>query len=849
MNAGWNKSAFFWYHDSHWQNNSGRSPEILKYLQYKTPINKTNYGGDITDLEQEDLSKLDYLWSWRQLLNGVNNHHSVAGNHDDCNSSKGNGQWWSLSDVYAYLLGPEAQPHVNQGEGLYYYIDDNSEHTRYIYLDTATSKGTISKTDINNQLIWLKQTLLSTPSKWHIVAIAHIWKDYASVTIDGTKYYYLNKAWEGNNNDYYGALALKELGRYNAREGNYSTCDAKVEFCIGGHTHWDGDYIYTYENVKIPVIITTCDALGSRLPLKDTTSEMEDYSATVWDGDLPKDQITIGSTNESAVDAIIADYSNGYVNIIRFGRGTSRKVYLDCRENIHELIEDTNVPNMPEGTYNNILIQVGYLDDARVSTSNSGLTQNAAGWDTTGYINCNQGDIISFANVEFYDQIVTSKRSGIHYYDANKMYLGSDVATPLPSRYKAINDETTGDLLQFVLPGLNAGKYSYIRITASDFNDGSVITVNQPLYNGHEIPGGSEPDNDDDNENIPDVAYPDDVAENFNTAPAADATNMLRSAGASLNDFEYSSNTDTWTLKTDASIPNNGWGYLENSRINSSGNIQAEKGWDLTGLMLAKYGTMFKLENILFRDTYYANAANRASIEIYSDTRDISGGSASEINSYGANFGDRSGYVKTSYTPIYNNEHDIVQFTLPRNFGQRQQFIRITADDITQQSKIRSEALDVNIKNKADTTNLIRQAEYPQYPITYNSNGEKDVLLAKDTYSSGLGYNCGRGFVNNAICKIKSETEYWDLYTEGWSITGLIPINGISFKLENINIGSGENAKILFFADDTKYISEVAASSLINDTTLNLTAKPNNATYFRLVAQDINMNSKITVIS
>ena len=55
MNAGWNKSAFFWYHDSHWQNNSGRSPEILKYLQYKTPINKTNYGGDITDLEQEDL--------------------------------------------------------------------------------------------------------------------------------------------------------------------------------------------------------------------------------------------------------------------------------------------------------------------------------------------------------------------------------------------------------------------------------------------------------------------------------------------------------------------------------------------------------------------------------------------------------------------------------------------------------------------------------------------------------------------------------------------------------------------------------------------------------------------------
>jgi len=26
MNAGWNKSSFLWYHDSHWQNNSRRSP-------------------------------------------------------------------------------------------------------------------------------------------------------------------------------------------------------------------------------------------------------------------------------------------------------------------------------------------------------------------------------------------------------------------------------------------------------------------------------------------------------------------------------------------------------------------------------------------------------------------------------------------------------------------------------------------------------------------------------------------------------------------------------------------------------------------------------------------------------
>jgi len=46
------------------------------------------------------------------MIRDIPNHHSVPGNHDDCIGTEANGQWWSLQDVYAYLLGPEEAPWV-----------------------------------------------------------------------------------------------------------------------------------------------------------------------------------------------------------------------------------------------------------------------------------------------------------------------------------------------------------------------------------------------------------------------------------------------------------------------------------------------------------------------------------------------------------------------------------------------------------------------------------------------------------------------------------------------------------------------------------------------------------------
>jgi hypothetical protein len=70
------------------------------------------------------------------------------------------------------LLAPEECNDRVDGEGLYYYIDDKVEKTRYIYTDTACY-------DAYNlsvaQAQFIVDSLKSTPANWHIIIIGHAW--------------------------------------------------------------------------------------------------------------------------------------------------------------------------------------------------------------------------------------------------------------------------------------------------------------------------------------------------------------------------------------------------------------------------------------------------------------------------------------------------------------------------------------------------------------------------------------------------------------------------------------------------------------------------------------------------
>jgi len=298
--VGRNKSAFFWYTDAHWQNNAKNSPMVLDYLIKNTPINKVNFGGDIVgDPNPYDHTNIKSFYDWRKAIANIPNHHSVYGNHDL--------NHWT-TDVhnisYVLVLAHEESSDmvVSDVDGCYY-IDCPSEKTRYLYLSYLTK----SQTDMMAQGQFVVDSIKDVKEGWHIVAIAHRWFQYTSSkqpTVGSTPTY---EAEILDIFDKYNARATRTSSNYFYAQ-DFANCKGKVEFCIGGHIHVDYDFT---SPGGIPVIITASDTNQER-----ANEEDEDCGV-------------LGTITEQAVYAIIANYTDGKINIIGIGRGGSRNISLN----------------------------------------------------------------------------------------------------------------------------------------------------------------------------------------------------------------------------------------------------------------------------------------------------------------------------------------------------------------------------------------------------------------------------------------------------------------------------------------------------------------------------------------
>jgi len=460
--AGWNKSSFLWYNDSHWTYNYQKSPMLLKYLSDHTPINKTIFGGDIVDNEGDDTTTMAYLWNWRDAVREIPNHHSVPSNHDDGNTIDNR---FTDQYIYAYLLAAEETPDVVRGDALYYYIDNPCEKTRYLYLDTATKDGNI----LNDaaQKAWLKQTLLSTPDNWHIVAIGHIW---LSVNYDVNPPVATGFSMGGK-------IALDMFDAYNARSGDYASCTGRVEFCIGGHSHVDADYVSAG---GIPVIITECDSRNIRSNLACTS----------------------GTITENSVNAVVASYDEGIVSVIRIGRGVSRTVKLDgsgsessggnSGEDSGEEETPVNYTNMLDvatdtdgSLYNG---GTGYKANTRISTSSGVVEKTESPWCVTGYFPVKRGDVVRLKNITFYEPDNTSAypRTGVYGFDSSYS-LVTETSTmshsnPLSATWNVVTD-ANGQVTQFTIPSSwdSESEVVLLRLCVYEINDTSVITVNEEI--------------------------------------------------------------------------------------------------------------------------------------------------------------------------------------------------------------------------------------------------------------------------------------------------------------------------------------------------------------------------------
>ena len=465
-NAAGSRSAFLFYSDAHWTYNNQQSPALLKYLCMNTPIKKVIFGGDIIDNE----SDLAYVDEWREQVAQLPWHHSVVGNHDDSlDDTGGSGDAWGLDEAYDLLLKPEVTEDVAVGGKTYYHIDVTAEKTRYLFLDTATSKGNILNDPA--QEAWLKQTLLSTPAGWHIICVSHQWWNTVH-NADGS-YTHTDTCTMGAGK----VFAL--IDAYNARTGDFAACRGRVEFCIGGHLHWDADFT---SPGGIPVILVETDSKRVRSGLS----------------------CTLGTVTENSVNAIVADYAAGVVHVIRIGRGSSRTVQLDGSgsevspdepESDYELIA-------PTGDFTNVLDIAteadgmtlynsghGYKNDIRLSTQSYEET-SISGWDTTGFFPAVIGDVIRLHGVTLLDDtdnFTSGGRAAVFCYKSDFSPVQSSSGFHPDSdsldKWEPIVYGDNGDIIQFTLPrswGSAAG-IAYIRLVAKNITGASIITVNEEI--------------------------------------------------------------------------------------------------------------------------------------------------------------------------------------------------------------------------------------------------------------------------------------------------------------------------------------------------------------------------------
>ena len=388
--AGRNKSAFLFYTDAHWDYGAKKAPMLLKYLYNNTPINKTIFGGDIVNSEDTDRDVMKYLWEWRKQVRELPNHHSVVGNHDDGNTTN---NLFSTDYIYSFLLAAEENPNIVQGGDMYYYIDEPCEKTRYLYLDTAY----IGIND--SQKAFIKEALKTAPDNWHIVAISHIWyePDYDQYNVRPIPIKGYGVGVEG---------IVNLFDNYNARQGEFSSCTAKVEFCIGGHCHRD----YTGRTTGgIPIILCETDSHHNRSGLTDT----------------------VGTTTESSVNAIIANYSTEKINVIRIGRGENFEVPLHA--SVTPPASYTNLISTSIDTSGNVYNNSGYKAGTYIDNTD-GLTEvDNSGYWCTGLIPVTKGDVVRIKyvfNKSTYNDPNNHYYSHLCFYNADKSF----------NRFKYLND-------------------------------------------------------------------------------------------------------------------------------------------------------------------------------------------------------------------------------------------------------------------------------------------------------------------------------------------------------------------------------------------------------------------------
>ena len=221
----------------------------------------------------------------------------VPGNHDGINGGVPQTQNYP---TYGRI---NAKTVIRTSDKPYYYADISYAKLRFIFLATnENDNGNNVWGCSNSQLLWLENTLKSTPNDYNIMLFSHIG------TFDTNDF--------RTNRD----EVCNLINSYNSKSGDFSLKAGKILVWMTGHEHLDCILPSEASGINIPQITSQCSLLSGWTPT-ESYSYIYPYD---WKVHVRED----GKTSQDCWDVMVYVPDEEKIYLVRFGAGEDREIDL-----------------------------------------------------------------------------------------------------------------------------------------------------------------------------------------------------------------------------------------------------------------------------------------------------------------------------------------------------------------------------------------------------------------------------------------------------------------------------------------------------------------------------------------
>lgn len=210
------------------------------------------------------------------------------GNHDT-NYFKGNQEWLTTEEQYAYYLRYNDEHIYRERGSLYYYVDYEKQKVRCLFLHSFNHQEGLRYGFPIEEIGWVRRTLAETPEDYCVLVFSH---DAPLARLD----YWASEIRNGEE-------LVGVLEEYHSRKGH---C---ILAYIHGHTH--ADYVYTERT--FPIVSVGC-------------SKVEYFPDKKPEGAVRYER-EIGTVTQELWDTLIVKPEERRLEFVRFGAGENRTVY------------------------------------------------------------------------------------------------------------------------------------------------------------------------------------------------------------------------------------------------------------------------------------------------------------------------------------------------------------------------------------------------------------------------------------------------------------------------------------------------------------------------------------------